>query len=100
MSDEQKCREAFEAWLRNRGTPAVLQHPQTEDAWNAAWNARIPPGYRLVPDVATDEMLDEGRQAIADMHKTGAYCECPGVGWSESCACWAAMLAAATEVTK
>jgi hypothetical protein len=54
-----------------------------------------PSGWKLVPIEPTDEMLDDGHEALDDLHHTGRFGECPGLKWGDAKACYQAMLSAA-----
>jgi hypothetical protein len=53
--------------------------------------------WKLVPIEPTETMIDQGHDAIKEVHERGCgqWGECGGNSWSESSAAWKAMLAAA-----
>lgn len=63
-------RDAFEAWMKKRGTPLVLEHPQAFDAWKAA-----------KAELATElrPAIEMGRELLAEIggcdHSVG-ICAC------------------------
>jgi hypothetical protein len=70
-----------------RGVEVELQRQRERQA--------VPSGWKLVPIEPTDNMLDDGHEALDDRHHTGRFGECPGLKWSDAKACYQAMLAAA-----
>jgi len=61
-------REQFEAWMKHRGTPLELEHPQAFDAWMAAKAQEREACARLCEKQADDRFADYGTRE----HDTGA----------------------------